>query len=652
MQTPQDPRDAAVAEYVPQAVVDVIASYVHEQFMRAVTVRAPITARMERAIYARNLTYMPGLCPETEVDVYSGLIAAKSTVVESWLKGVLLSAVPMLWTLDPTERPELPKALNDAIYERLMQEVAARNPSPDELTTLKEAMEVLARKHVKTVAGENTETMVTYIKDMLDDADFLMQLSECLSDLAHSTHMVLCGPELVAKPVIEHDDDPNNVTGVTVANRMVLAFRRVDPLSFYWAGNSTTPQDGAYVIEDASVTMNSLLDAIEAKVPGFIPEAVWKITDQTWNYDTRLTPTDAHLENVRKGQSYTGHNDGNRRCIKYHGLIPGHKLEHYMAGVDKRRHYECEVWIIDGTTVRLMFNQNPMTNRNFCVASLYSKAGSMVGMGVSDVLWNIERMCNAAMRATAKNMPFASAPFGEYDSSRLVNTKDKSNFKVVPSKLYEVEPDPFGSNQPVIRLQTIPSNAGEFNSIYMSYAQEADRISGIPAYISGQIDIASMARTATGLSILMKAATVTLQNAVMNIDFKVFSPMILACYRWVMLYHPDPKIKADAKVRARGASGVLNREMSQAKLYDLLQLLAPYASSGLLPPSVILTLLREIVTGSGYDADKIIPPDAEAAALEFMNALAAAKAPPAPVQMAGPTPTQAPEANLGFTSTL
>lgn len=643
-----DPRDDAVAAYVPEAAVDIIASHVHAQFMRAITVRAPITARMEKAIYARNLTYMPGLCPEGSVDVYSGLIAAKGTVVESWLKGVLLSAVPQLWTLDPTERPQLPKALNDAIYTRLMQEAVQRQVPPEELDALKTAMEALARKHVKNVASENTEVMVSYIKDMLDDASFVEHLSECISDMSHSTHMVLAGPELVAKPVVEFDDDDEeNQTGVKVSTRMVLAFRRVDPLSFYWSGNSTTPQNGAFVIEDASVSMNVLLDAIDARVPGFIPEAVWKITDQNWQYNHSLTPIDQHLANVRKGESYTGHNDGDRRCLKYHGLIPGRMLDGYMDGVDKRRHYECEVWIIDGTTVRLLFNQNPMSNRNFYVASLYSKAGSMVGLGVADVLWNVERMCNAAMRATAKNMPYAASPFGEYEASRLANPKDRTNFVLTPDKLYEVEPDPFGGGQPAIRLQSIPSNAGETHGIYEKYMQEADRVSGIPAYISGQIDIASMARTATGLSILMKSATVVLQNGVLNIDLKIFTPMILACYMWMMLYHPDPSIKADAKVRAKGVSGVLNREMAQAKLYDLLQLIAPYASAGLLTPNVIITLLREIVSGSGYDPDKLLPPDAEAAALQFMNAMAAAKAPPAPAQLAVAPPVSGPGINPG-----
>lgn len=640
--TPQDPRDAAVAEYIPEVAIDAIASHVHEQFTRAIMVRRPITERMQRAIYARNLSYMPGECPEGEVNVYSGLVSAKATVVESWLKGVLLSAVPQLWTLEPTERPELPQAVNDAIYARLLQALQQSGLSPDEVEVAREAMEKMARKHVADIASENTEHIVTYIKDMLDDGGFIAELSEALSDLAHNTHMVMAGPTLVAKPTIVHDDAPDSISGVKVVTKMTLAFRRVDPLTFYWSNDSTNPQDGAFVIEDASVCMNELLDAVESKVPGFIPEAVWKITDQNWAYNHSMTPTDQYLEHVRKGHAMVGHSDNRRRCVKYSGLIPGNKLEHYMDGIDKRRHYECEVWIIDGTTVRLMFNQNPMTNRNFYTASLYSKAGAMVGMGVCDVVHDSQRMCNAAMRATAKNMPFAAAPWGEFDSSRLANANDRANFVLRPEKLYEVEPDPFGGGRPVITLNTIPSNAAEFNGIYQSYSQEADRISGIPAYISGQIDIASMARTATGLSILMKSATVVLQNGVMNIDSRLFAKLISACYMWVMLYHPDPAIKADARVRARGASGVLNREMSQAKLYDLLQLLAPYAGSGLLPPTVILTLLREIVEGSGYDPDKIIPPDAAAQALEFANALAAARAPPAPIQFAPQTAPMGP----------
>lgn len=641
----QDAKDDAVSTYIPEPGVDVIASYVHAQLTRAIVARRAITERMGWAIYANNLSYAPGLCPEGEVSIYQGLIAAKSSVVESWLKSVLLSAVQQLWTLQPTAIPELPEALSNAVYAMLQQEAASGGIPPEKLPELKGALESLALKHASEVAGEKVEVMIKYIQDMMDDANFLSAFSACITDFAKSTHMVLAGPELVAKQVLQHSAEAPN--GVEIATKMVMSFRRVDPLTFYWSSDATSPADASYLIEDCAVQSNDLLDAIDAQMPGFIEAAVWKVTAEHWSYNGTLTPTDQHLAMVRKGELETVYADGNKRCLKYRGLFPGHKLEAYREGIDKRRHYECEVWIVDGTTVRLLFDVDRMTNRNYYVASMYNKGSTMVGNGVCDVLRTTERVCNAALRAIAKNMPYAAAPFGEVDKSRLANPADQVEFALRPEKLYEIEPDPFGGGQPAIRLSEIPSNTERFMAVYQGFAQEADRVSGIPAYVSGTLDIASMARTASGLAILMKSATVVLQNGVANLDENLFSKLVTNCYNWMMLYHPDKSMKADASVKSRGTSGVLNRELGQARLQELLQLLAPFSQAGMLPPEVIMQLLREIVANTGYDADKIIPPDATAKALQFSNAIAQANAPQAPTGFSPSPTTASPGMNAG-----
>ena len=640
-----DPITQGITPYMQGAMVDAIANYVYETYRTAIAARAPITKRMVQAIYANNLTYAPGLCPEGDVDVYQGIIASKATVVEAWLKSVLLSAVNQLWDVRPTEKPELPDELNKAIFAMLLEYVQnTPNFSPDMLENAQGALNELAAKHVKTVASEKVNTMKAYIADMLDDADFATQLATAIVDLTHTTHMVMCGPEVVAEDAITFDEAGNVIT----KRRMTLRFRRVDPLSFYWTPDCQTPQTGSALFEESLVPVNELLDAVEAAIPGYIPEGVSRATDPARRYNMQLTPHDVLMEGVRADTAATMPPEGMKRVVRMRGYVPGRVLKPYDASVDERRMHECEVWVVDGVTVRLLIGVNKMVNRNYYTASMYEKGGTMVGNGLCDMLRTTERMANAALRASAKNMPFSAEPITEVDVNRFVDPADVRDFKLIPGKTYKVESDPLGGGARAIIMTDIPVNVDKFVGLYTTFMEGADRISGIPAYINGNIDVAAMARTASGLSILMQSASVVLQNVVMHIDKRLFTPMIRNCYNWLMLYHPDPSIKADAKVMATGASGVLNRELSQAKLMDLLQLLAPYAQAQMVPPSSLLAILRQVIANTGYDVDSIIPADADSQLLSFVNALTRAQTlPDSTPSLAVAPPTAGPGTNPG-----
>src|SRR5574343_1214987 len=520
--------------------------------------------------------------------------------------------------------------MSKAIYAMLVECVqrAGQGLPPGDLDKLKDALDQLARKHIKEVADEKVQRIKLSIADLMEDAQFHTALSGFLVDYAHNTHAVLCGPEFALKDVLKYDDTAPGC--VITTKRMEASFRSVDPLTFYWTSDSVDPGTGTGVIEDALIRVNDLLDAVENEVPGYIAEAIDRITQQSWRYNHALTPTDSHLAQIRKDEALYLGVEGTKRRIMYRGLLPGRLLKAHKQNdpnFKEARMYECEVWVIEGTTVYLRTDVNPMVNRPYYTASLYNRGKTMVGNGIPDVLYTTERMCNAAMRAMAKNMPYAADPFAEVDINRMVDPEDITNFTLRPGKTYKVEADPLGGGQRAIAVAEIPSNVDKFLAVYNSCTQEADRVCGIPAYVAGTLDIASMARTMGGLSILMRAATVVLQNGVTNLDDRGFTRMIRTCYNWLMLYHPDTSIKADAAVQARGASGVLNRELSQAKLQELLQLLAPFAQGQLIPPEVVLQLVREIIEGSGYDASKLIPPNAASSALQFANALAAANPP-------------------------
>ena len=115
-------------------------------------------------------------------------------------------------------------------------------------------------------------------------------------------------------------------------------------------------------------------------------------------------------------------------------------------------------------------------------------------------------------------------------------------------------------------------------------------------------------RTLGGLSMLMGNAAKGVKRVVSLSDNLVIQPMVEMLYAINMLYLDDATVKADAQVVARGAVGLLQKELSQSRAIELLQVLVQpvVAQSGFVPPSAIPKLLRDVAAGMGYDPD-IIP---------------------------------------------
>jgi hypothetical protein len=109
-----------------------------------------------------------------------------------------------------------------------------------------------------------------------------------------------------------------------------------------------------------------------------------------------------------------------------------------------------------------------------------------------------------------------------------------------------------------------------------------------------------------GLSMLMGNAAKGIKNVQLNIDRDIIGPIIKGFYSYNMLTSDDPTIKADAQIIASGATGLLQRELSQARLVEILQLLAPFIPVWDTMPDGLKILLREVLKQTGLPVDRII----------------------------------------------
>src|SRR5690606_8044270 len=197
--------------------------------------------------------------------------------------------------------------------------------------------------------------------------------------------------------------------------------------------------------------------------------------------------------------------------------------------------------------------------------------GSIWGQSVIDVTYDINRICNASARALVRNMSYSSGPIGEVVSERIADGQDPTD--ISPYKVALVGPDLSGSGAPAYRFHNVRSVANELIAVFERFLKQADDVSGIPAYVLGNPQVAGAGRTLGGLSMLMSNAAKGIKNVQLSIDRRMIGPQAERYYNYNMLESDDDSIKADAKVIARGATGLLQKELQQTKVTELLQLL-------------------------------------------------------------------------------
>jgi hypothetical protein len=148
--------------------------------------------------------------------------------------------------------------------------------------------------------------------------------------------------------------------------------------------------------------------------------------------------------------------------------------------------------------------------------------------------------------------------------------------------------------------------AQELMGIYQNFSKQADEVTGIPNYVYGSSSVAGAGRTASGLSMLMDNASKGIKQAISNID-RVITGVVNRFYIHNMMYNPDPYIKGDFTIVAKGAIGLMAKEHAQVRRNEFLQATNNQVDLQIVGMEGRAYLLRELAQGLQMDTDKLVP---------------------------------------------
>jgi len=194
---------------------------------------------------------------------------------------------------------------------------------------------------------------------------------------------------------------------------------------------------------------------------------------------------------------------------------------------------------------------------------------SIFGEGIPTIMRDAQKLFNASVRAMLDNAAISAGPIIEANTDLLDPSEDPRD--IYPFRVFLRDGQGMEASYQAVRVTSLPSYTNEFMTMIQFFMTAADEVTSIPRYMYGETsNIGGAGKTASGLSMLMGAANVTLKDQVKNFDDGITKPFIKALYFWNMSFNEKEFIKGDFSIQARGSTSLIAREVRQENLNQFL----------------------------------------------------------------------------------
>ena len=585
-----------------------ISGHITHCWTQAKQAKQTVTERLLKCERQRRGEYDPDKIAQIRStggsDIYMMLTDIKCRAAKSWITDVMFAGGQQPFELDPSRSPELPPELKLSIVDFVRSEaeqflMTGASIHPDAFRNRMEEVEDTIRLRMREEAKEIANRMKAVISDQLDQGGFKKSVEEFIDDFVTYPSAVLKGPSIRKKKRLTWGPGYQPL----VLNDFSRDVERVSPYDIYPSPNSSGVNDG-YLIQRHRLTVKDL-ESLKG-VPGYSNE---EIDQALLRYGTKGHVYQEHGDTQQdelKGKSLSRLNqEMNIEALEFWGPVMGSMLKDWgMDGVDESSVYEVNAWQVGSFVIKVVVNPDPLGRRPYEIASWSDIPGAFWGQGLPETMADIQTICNAAARSLANNMGIASGPQVEVVIDRLPDGEDVTT--MYPWKLWQTTSDRTGGGQPGVRFFQPDMKAAELMGVYQTFAKQADEITGIPNYIYGSGNASGAGRTASGLSMLMDNAAKGIKTAITRIDH-VVTMVVERFYIHNMLYNPDPFIKGDFRVVAKGAMGLIAKEAVQTRRNEFLAATANPVDLQIVGMEGRAYLLRELAAGLQMDTDKIVP---------------------------------------------
>ncbi len=316
---------------------------------------------------------------------------------------------------------------------------------------------------------------------------------------------------------------------------------------------------------------------------------------------------------IESGESYTKKywEDDLADYAPEHGVYRFEVLEYWgMCDIDMLKENNVEIpkdleefdelqaniWVCNGKLLRMVLNPFKPAKIPYMAVPYELNPYSFFGVGIAENMDDTQTLMNGFMRMAVDNAVLSGNLLIEVDETNLVPGQDLS---VYPGKVFRRQG---GAPGQAIFGTKFPNVSNENLQLFDKARQLADESTGLPSFAHGQTGVTGVGRTASGISMLMNAASGSVKTVIKNVDDYLLKPLGEGFFRFNMQFNYDSSTKGDLEVKARGTESLMANEVRSQRLMQFLQV---SANPALAPFAKFQYIIREIAKAMDLDPDKV-----------------------------------------------
>jgi len=444
--------------------------------------------------------------------------------------------------------------------------------------------------------------MEKLIHDQIEESNGSSEIRNSLFEASLFGTGIIKGPFNFSKTLNRWEEDTD---GSRTYNPLVVRVPRIEFVSiwdFFPDPNATNIAECEYIFHRHKMNRTQLRSL--AKLPYFAKDAIREALEIGPDY------IEKDYETALKDDQRSEANGSEQfEVLEYWGVMDAEYARQVGMDIpeeiDNLDEVQINAWICNGKMLRAVIN--PFTPFRLPYHSFPYERNpySFFGIGVAENMDDSQKIMNGHARMAIDNLALSGSLVFDVDETALVGGQ---SMEIYPGKIFRRQAGVPGQ---AINGLKFPNTSQENMMMFDKFRQLADEQTGIPSYSHGQTGVQSMTRTASGMSMLLGAASLNIKTVIKNLDDFLLKPMGEAYFQWNMQFlETQLGIKGDLEVKATGTNSLMQKEVRSQRLTMFLQT----AQNPAIAPFIKMNkLISELAYSLDLDPDELINDPEEAA---------------------------------------
>jgi hypothetical protein len=498
-------------------------------------------------------------------------------------------------------------------------------------------------------AQEAARRMEKLIHDQIEESHGSSELRNALFEQSLFGTGIIKGPFNFNKTLNRWTQAEDGTREYSPKEVRVPRIEFVSIWDFFPDPNATNMEECEYVFHRHKMNKSQLRGL--CRMPYFNKDNIRTALQMGANYE----PNDYEheLKDDQRGEDY---GSAQFEVIEYWGVMDAESAREVgmelADEIDDLEEVQINAWICNGILLRAVVNPFTPYRIPYHAFPYERNPYSFFGIGVAENMDDSQKIMNGHARMAIDNLALSGSLVFDVDESALVGGQ---SMEIYPGKIFRRQAGVPGQ---AINGLKFPNTSNENMMMFDRFRQLADEQTGIPSYSHGQTGVQSMTRTASGMSMLLGAASLNIKTVIKNLDDFLLRPLGEAYFQWNMQFLDEKlNITGDLEVKATGTNSLMQKEVRSQRLTMFLQT----AQNPAVAPFIkIDKLISELAYSLELDPDEILNNAEEAAVMAqiigMQNNGQATGAPPSPTSeqqgaMGGATGVPPEGQDLGVTGT-